>query len=92
MRGAIFVGSKRPGDFGLGFSFHFSHTYRMLVLPNSFCSRSSTERLIDFLTGLLYYEDVYIVIAINPVNFLSFFSMAAHSRPMRDFFKVGLKF
>ena len=35
---------------------------------------------------MLYYEDVHIIIAINPVKFLSLFNMAAHSRPMTDFF------
>ena len=49
---------------------HFSYTYRMLVFTFSYCTRSYTKRLIDFLTGLLYYEDVYIVIAINLVHSL----------------------
>ena len=58
----IFVGLKRPGNFGPVSSFtRFSHTYWTLVLPISSCSQSYIERLIDFLTGLLYYEDVYTI-------------------------------
>ena len=85
MRGAIFVGSKCPDNFGPVFSSRLpvlDTPIRRLFFPFSFCTRSYTKRLIDFLTGLLYEEDVYIVIAINPVNSFLFFNRAAHSRPM----------
>ena len=75
MRVAIFVESKRPDNFGPVFSSQLPD--RMLVFLFSFCTRSYTKRLIDFLTGFLY-EDVYIVIAINPVN--SLFIAPAYSR------------
>ena len=73
MPGENFVGSKCPIISGAFFS------SRLPVLVTAIgplifrlvytCTRSYTKRLIDFQTGLLYYKDVYMVIAINPVNF-----------------------
>ena len=63
MCGAIFVGSKRPGNFGLVFLSRLPVLVTPmghLFFPFSFCPRSYTKHLIDFLTGFLSnYKDVY---------------------------------
>ena len=90
MRGTIFVWTKRPGNFGPVFLSRLPVLVtligRLFFLLVSVLDLLYTKCLTDFLTGLLHYEDVYIVIAKKPSQLL--FNMAAHSSPMTECFNT----